>query len=300
MGSTTIGAPKEFSIKGANDMLPAITQNKVFVVADTETTGFGSYDDILEIGAVKIDTETRKILQSFSTYCRMKNHKKVPAKIVDLTGIRTADVEDAPNIETVLKAFREFVGDLPLVFHNAAFDWRMLGTKYKLLGVKLTNEVICTMKLFKFLHPEAEASNLEFITTYYGTPIVGHHRAVVDCKWTAAAFCKMRDEILAMDLEPVLSMDDLIAGPKAHVVTLEELDRTCVILRVNGWKKGKKERIYCTTNLADFCYDLNEHVWNVVRNKTGRDLDTGALASFILNRLGLSLPEFQAKYAPIA
>ena len=301
MGSTNIGTQKEFSIKTASEMLSVVANNKVFIVADTETTGFGAYDDILEIGAVKIDTGTRKVIQSFSTYCRMKNHKKVPAKIVELTGIQTADVADAPNIETVLTVFRQFVGDLPIVFHNAAFDWRMLGTKYKLLGVKLTNEVICTMKLFKHLHPEAEASNLEFITTYYGTPIVGHHRAVVDCKWTAAAFCKMREEVLSsQDLEPVLSMEDLVAKPKEPPVSLDELERRCVILRVQGWKKGRQKRIYCTTNMVDFCYDLNEHVWNVVRNKTGRDMDLNALSSFVLNRLGLSLLEFKTKYAPPA
>ncbi len=194
--ATKIGAPKnEFPIKSAESMLPVIAGNTVFVVADTETTGFGAYDDILEIGAVKIDVETHKVIQSFSTYCRMKNHQKVPQKIVDLTGIHTEDVAEAPKIETVLPAFRQFVDGCPIVFHNAAFDWRMLGNKYKLLGTRLNNDVICTMKLFKYLHPEAEASNLDFITKFYGTPIVGHHRAVVDCKWTAAAFCKMRDEV---------------------------------------------------------------------------------------------------------
>ena len=60
MGSPTIGNQKEFAIKQAADMLPVVSNNKVFIVADTETTGFGAYDDILEIGAVKIDAETRK------------------------------------------------------------------------------------------------------------------------------------------------------------------------------------------------------------------------------------------------
>ena len=128
--ATKIGAPKnEFPIKSAESMLPVIAGNTVFVVADTETTGFGAYDDILEIGAVKIDVETHKVIQSFSTYCRMKNHQKVPQKIVDLTGIHTEDVAEAPKIETVLPAFRQFVDGCPIVFHNAAFDWRMLGNK---------------------------------------------------------------------------------------------------------------------------------------------------------------------------
>ena len=299
--ATTIGAPKkEFAIKDAETMLPVVAGGTIFIVADIETTGFGSYDDILEIGAVKINTETRKIVQSFSSYCRLRNYKKVPAKITDLTGISTADVADAPNIESVLQAFKQFIGAFPIIFHNAAFDWRMLGTKYKMLGTRLSNEVICTMKLFKYLHPEAGASNLEYITTYYGTPIVGHHRAVVDCKWTAAAFCKMREEVLNLDVQPVMDMDTLISSKAEETVSLSELEYGCVIQRISGWKKGKVKRIYCTTNMADFFYDLNNHVWNVSRNKTNRNLDTETLAKFVLGRLGIGLSEFQSKYAPPA
>lgn len=298
---TTVGATKnEFPIKPAESMLPVIAGHTVFIVADTETTGFGAYDDILEIGAVKIDADTHKVIQSFSTYCRMKNHKKVPQKIIDLTGIHTEDVSEAPKIEIVLPAFRQFVGDAPIVFHNAAFDWRMLGTKYKLLGTRLNNEVICTMKLFKYLHPEAEASNLDYITRFYGNPIVGHHRAVTDCKWTAAAFCRMREEVLTIDVEPVMDLDMLASQQAKPVMTMAELNTQCRILRVNGWQKGKVKRIYCTTNLADICYDLGEHVWNVVRKKTDRDLDINIMSRFVLGYLGCSLMEFQEKYAPPA
>ena len=42
MGSATIGTQKEFAIKQAADMLPVVSNNKVFIVADTETTGFGA------------------------------------------------------------------------------------------------------------------------------------------------------------------------------------------------------------------------------------------------------------------
>lgn len=302
MGSkTNIGTPKkEFAVKSVEEMFPIVINNSVFIVADTETTGFSTYDDILEIGAVKIDTEKHKIIQSFSSYCKMKNHNKVPAKITTLTGIRTEDVLDAPNIETVLSAFRQFVGNTPIVFHNAAFDWRTLGNKYKLLGTHLTNDVICTMKLFKYLHPEAGASNLEYITQYYGTPIDGHHRAVVDCKWTAASFCKMRDELLALGVQPVMDMAKMMPKQTTPAVSLSELEQNCVLHRISGWRKGKRERIYCTTNMADFYYDLNDHVWNVCRKKTNRDLDIDVLSKFILNRLGIGLSEFKSKYAPPA
>ena len=298
--TTTLGKKKEFGIKSAEEMLPVVVENSVFIVADIETTGFGAYDDILEIGAVKIDTDTKRVIQSFSSYCRMKAHKKVPDKITKLTGICTKDVADAPNIETVLSAFQRFVETTPIVFHNAAFDWRMLGTKYKLIGRHLSNEVICTMKLFKYLHPDAGASNLEYITQFYGAQIVGHHRAVVDCKWTAAAFTKMRVEVLDSEIQPLFDMESLATKPVQPPISLEELRNQCVLYRIAGWKKGKQKRIYCTTNLADFFFDLNEHVWNVSRKKTNRDLDTDALAKFVLGYLGIELAEFQSKYAPPA
>lgn len=99
---------------------------------------------------------------------------------------------------------------------------------------------------------------------------------------------------------PVMDMDTLISSKAEETVSLSELEYGCVIQRISGWKKGKVKRIYCTTNMADFFYDLNNHVWNVSRNKTNRNLDTETLAKFVLGRLGIGLSEFQSKYAPPA
>lgn len=290
----------EFPLKKVDELLPVIMGAKIFVIADIETTGFGSFDDIIEIGAVKLDTGTKKIVGQFSTYCKMKNHKRIPPEITELTTIRTEDLDGAPNVETALSKFKSFVGTTPLVFHNAAFDWRMLNTKYKLLGTKLNNECICTRRLFEYLHPEVEGSNLEIVTSYYGSPIEGHHRAYVDCKWTAAAFCRMRQEVIEQGLP--LNMDSqasLFTPPTpVKVLTADDLNKHCIIQKISGWKKGKIRRIYCTTSVADFFYDIVNHVWNVVRNKTDYDLDIDILAKFILGRLGLNLGEFQERYAP--
>lgn len=287
----------EFPIKPIEELLPVIVGAKTFVIADTETTGFGNYDDIIEIGAVKLDAEAGKITGKFSSFCRMKNHKKVPPKITELTAIRTEDLSNAPNIETVLAGFKGFLGQAPLVCHNAVFDWRMLNTKYKLLGVKLSNEAICTMRLFKFLHPDLP-TNLEYITGYYGTPIEGHHRAYVDCKWTAAAFMKMRREVIDKNLCPTDVQTMFSDNNARHQLTADDLVRQCLIHRISGWKKGKLRRIYCTTSVADFFYDLNDHVWTVARNKTQYDLVPDLLAKFILDRLDIDLASFQAMYAP--
>ena len=52
------------------------------VVADIETTGFsGAYEDIIEIGAVLLDTQNRKITSHFNRIIRPLRRKSVPAKI---------------------------------------------------------------------------------------------------------------------------------------------------------------------------------------------------------------------------
>lgn len=268
------------------------------VVADVESTGFADrYDDLIELGAVKLDVPNKKVLHTFSSYCKLKVRAKVPDKIVTLTGITDEDLEDAPNIETALEAFRVFIGGYPLVFHNAVFDWRMISKKFEIVGIKPENELICSMKLFQSLHPGIPA-NLESVTTFYGTPIVGHHRAYVDARWTAAAYCKMNEEIVTR--YPHLKTDsELFIRHGSNSFTMEELEENCSLFQVNGWKKGRKRRIYCTTNIADVFYDLNDQVWNISKNKADKPVQAITLGQFVLKTLNTNLLGFQTKYAPV-
>jgi len=79
-----------------------------YVAFDIETTGLNpKYDKIIEIGAVRVrDGEPA---ETFSTF--VNPAKSLPARIVELTGIRDDDVAAAPYIEEILEAFLQFVGD---------------------------------------------------------------------------------------------------------------------------------------------------------------------------------------------
>lgn len=95
------------------------TLDDVYVVFDLETTGFSPIKDkIIEIGAVKV--ENGKITERFSTFVNPKI--PIPFRITQLTSITDQMVMDAPDIDTVLPQFLEFIGDAVLVAHNASFD----------------------------------------------------------------------------------------------------------------------------------------------------------------------------------
>lgn len=292
----------EFPVPSAQDILPVVISAPEVIFADIETTGFGRFSDIIEIGAVRLEVESGRIIGKFSSFCRLKLQNKVPKKITELTGITSEMLAEAPRLEVVLNAFQKFVGTTPMSFHNAVFDWPMLGEKYLLIGRRLPNRVICTKKLFTYLHPDMPA-NLEAVTRFYGQAIEGSHRAYVDCKWAAACFRKMRLEVIQrMSDQPSILPLDLSASeidaPDIEELSYDELAKICFVYRITGWKKGKKVRIYCTTSVADFFYDMADKGWNVSKKKISQNLNVETLAQLVLDRMGLSLAQFQERYRP--
>ena len=154
--------------------------------------------------------------------------------------------------------------------------------------------------LVKYLHPDLKA-NLDAVCEHYGTPIVGHHRAVVDCAWSAACYRKMREEILALqDSGQISFIEGKVQKKSAREISLKEMLESCRILRISGWKSGKKRRIYVTTNIADVYYDISGKVWNVARRRTDANLNLDVFSKFLLEQLNLSVAEFEAKYQPAA
>ena len=113
------------------------------VVFDIETTGFNFRTDmIIEIGGVKV--KEGKVTDKFNVL--INPGIEIPPKIVELTGITTDMVTNAPLIEKALNDFLEFVGDLPLVAHNSNFDMGFIKFNAKKFDKKVDNMVIDTLQ----------------------------------------------------------------------------------------------------------------------------------------------------------
>ncbi len=188
-----------------------------YVVFDLETTGFnaGGADSIIEIGAVKIDNG--EITDRFDEL--INPGRKLPAKITELTNITDEMLEGKDNEETAVKRFKEWVGDLPMVAHNAKFDVSfivMAHSKYN-LG-EFTNTVIDTLELSRALDTGYSRHSLSALVKRYDVPWdeSAHHRGDYDAEGTALVFHKMLKKLVSRNFETIKDLDKLVSKDEIH------------------------------------------------------------------------------------
>lgn len=162
-----------------------------YVVFDIETTGLSPQSDkITEIGAVKI--ENGQIIDRYSQL--INPQKKIPGKIVQLTGINDEMVSNKPTIEEVLPQFLQFIGDDSiLVAHNASFDVGFIRYNSNKNGIEINNPVLDTLQLSKSLFPNLKNYKLDTICKYLKVSLENHHRAIDDATATGQVFLKCID-----------------------------------------------------------------------------------------------------------
>ncbi|HLR60313.1 MAG TPA: PolC-type DNA polymerase III [Pseudogracilibacillus sp.] len=160
-----------------------------YIVFDVETTGLSSvYDTIIELAGVRlVDGEIVDRFESFAN-----PHRKLPQIIIDITGITDDQLVDAPEVDDVLKDFHEWAGDDCLVAHNATFDIGFLNQGYKKIDYpKVSNPVIDTLELARFLFPNLGNHRLNTLCKRLEVELTQHHRAIYDAEATAYLFWKL-------------------------------------------------------------------------------------------------------------
>ncbi|MFN8072766.1 MAG: DEDD exonuclease domain-containing protein [Mycobacterium sp.] len=165
-------------------------RDTTFVVVDLETTGGrskespdGSFDAITEIGAVKV--RGGEVIGEFATL--VDPGRAIPPQIVELTGITTAMVRDAPAIEAVLPMFLEFARGAVLVAHNAGFDVGFLRAAAQRCGMPWPRPpVLCTVRLARRVlsREEAPSVRLSALARLVGAATQPTHRALDDARAT--------------------------------------------------------------------------------------------------------------------
>jgi DNA polymerase-3 subunit alpha (Gram-positive type) len=175
-------------INNANDL----DLDQEFIIFDIETTGFSyTADKIIEIGAVKI--KNREIIDSFNVL--IDPEVALPLKIIELTGITDDDLKGKETVGIALPKFLEFIGDLPVIAHNADFDTSFIKFNCKEFQYKFDNIIIDTLKLSRILLKNIKRHKLSNLVKYYGIVLENHHRAVDDAVATAKIFINQLNDL---------------------------------------------------------------------------------------------------------
>lgn len=103
------------------------------VVLDTETTGLDPTDGhrIIEIACVELENyvPTGKSFRAL-----VHPERDIPEDALRIHGISLDDLADAPAFADIIEDLLEFMGDAPLVIHNAEFDLRFLNAELTRAG----------------------------------------------------------------------------------------------------------------------------------------------------------------------
>jgi DNA polymerase III epsilon subunit len=91
------------------------------IVLDTETTGLDPLrgDRLVEVGCIEIYNR----MPTGQTFHRYINPERdMPAEAFAVHGLSSEFLSSKPLFTEVVEEFLEFIGDAPLVIHNASFD----------------------------------------------------------------------------------------------------------------------------------------------------------------------------------
>lgn len=189
------------------------------IVFDTETTGvFPEHptielrDRIVEIGCVEI-FNLERTGREFHVY--INPERSVPEEVVRVHGLTRDFLSQHSRFSEIAEAFLDFVGDAPLVAHNASFDQGFINAEFTRLGkAHLTGErFVDTLAVARKRFPGASCSldalAKRFQLDRYGFDLAarkgaGGHGALVDARILAEVYLHLRggrEQRLAFDTE---------------------------------------------------------------------------------------------------
>ncbi len=157
----------------------------MYAIVDIETTGLSpSNEKITEI-AIYIH-DGHKIVDEFSTL--INPEKKIPYRIIHMTGINNQMVESAPKFYEVAKQIVEFTDGKIIVGHNVRFDYGFIRNEFKSLGYNYERKTLDTVKLSRKLIPGRKSYSLGKLCKDLEIENSARHRAAGDAMATTKLF----------------------------------------------------------------------------------------------------------------
>ena len=165
-------------------------KKEVEIVLDVETTGLDyTKERIIEFAGVRL--ENGKITDSFETL--INPHQKIRKSSMAVHGITDEMLLEAPDEEEIFPKIFEFIGDNPIVAHNAIFDYSFLNrTSKRLFKKPFENRYIDSQFMFKEVYPHLESCGLDRLMEIFNVEFSTRHRAMADAEGLAKAYPKLK------------------------------------------------------------------------------------------------------------
>jgi DNA polymerase-3 subunit epsilon len=179
---------------------------EVVAVIDFETTGLSPAqgDRATEVAVVIVDSG--RVVNRYQSL--MNAGVRIPAYIEALTGISNAMIRSAPPAEAVMCEVSDFVGDIPIVAHNASFDARFWDAELARIQRARRQEFVCSLLLSRRLLPLAPSHKLGALVEYAKLPVAGrYHRALADAEMAASLLLRLEEELRLRHQVPDVSVD---------------------------------------------------------------------------------------------
>lgn len=163
------------------------------IVFDTETTGlsFSGGDRLVEIGCVEMINRV-ETGQVFHAYYHPERPMAAEAQAVH--GLSDAFLSDKPRFADAVDALIAFIGDAPLIAHNAGFDFSFLNGELRKCGRSLvcTTRMIDTLQIARQRHPGAKHT-LDALCSRYGIDRSHRvlHGALLDAQLLAQVYVEL-------------------------------------------------------------------------------------------------------------
>jgi DNA polymerase-3 subunit epsilon len=206
------------------------------IIFDTETTGLDPQrgDRMVEIGCIEM---VNRVATGRTFHAYFNPGRPMPAEAEAVHGLSEAFLADKPQFAEKAAELIEFIGDSPLVAHNAGFDFGFLNTELAICGMDAVcrTRMVDTVAIARTRHPGAKLS-LDALCTRYGVDRSHRtrHGALLDAELLAQVYVELRGgRQIGLELAADQQDDHITVvtvtrkrefrAPRPHVASPEEL-----------------------------------------------------------------------------
>ncbi len=210
------------------------------IVFDTETTGFdpAKGDRLVEMGCIEL---VNRVATGRSFHAYYNPDRSMPAEAEAVHGLSDAFLADKPRFHESAEELLEFLGDSPLVAHNATFDFGFLNAELAMCGLEAVSmdRMVDTLAIAKRRHPGAKLS-LDALCSRYGVDRSHRtfHGALLDAELLAQVYVELTGgRQIGLELATTVTETTIIEfrrspakkrefrAPRPHDASEEELAR---------------------------------------------------------------------------